>query len=313
VDNARLFAYVLRPGQRDDYNLTFPVDVSAYETALALSSDGDIDDSTDGLDTPERGGDALNRTDNARLSVSNSVLPTRYVEHWPTTPRRSEIVTPPPITPTRTTRATTNRHPPIDMAKLDSDGHMRITDFTQMSTDCFDILVRSLGQHYYPLFDPASTEIFNQHRDGPNDGRRRATNLDAWLTATDNHPDAPQLIRRLQAAVKRIIAALPEGYGPRNLPTAISIIRSEAGCLQQAAHTDYDTDHEDFGNPDTPPLSLFFAISPGAKLVLWDQPTNTSAPQARTIEFSQGEAILLQGTPRPPHAHTRLVARLCGF
>jgi hypothetical protein len=299
VDNARLFAYVLQPGQRDDYNLTFPVDFSAYETALSSSSDGDLDDSTDGLDTPERGGDALNRTDNARLSVSNSVLPTRYAEHWPTTPRRSrsEIVTPPPITPTRTTRAETNTsHPQIDMFKLASDGYLLITDFISMKPSLFAILVRSLTQNALSLFTPESAEIFNQEREGANDGRRRMTSLGEWLTATSNQLEAPDLIRRLTVAVQRIIRALPEGYRPEDLTKEIRIIRSAAGCLQQAAHTDYETDHADFGHFDTPPLSLFFAISTGAKLVLWDQPPHASSPQARTIEFRQGQAILLLGT-----------------
>jgi hypothetical protein len=122
------------------------------------------------------------------------------------------------------------------------------------------------------------------------------TTLDSWLAVTSTQPDAPQLIRRLQAAVQRIIAALPEGYGHRDLPTEINIIRSGANCLQQAAHTDYDTDHADFGRFDTPPLSLFFAISPEANLVLWDRPNPTASLQSRTIEFRQGQAILLLGT-----------------
>ena len=245
------------------------------------------------------------RADNVRLF--NYVLPPGYTEPRDASgalvynTRAIEFIPPtPPIPPssplTRTTRAHTNLHPRIDMVKLDSDGHLHITDFIRMPNDLFAILVRSLTQNDVSLFTQESAEIFNQQRDGENDGRRRMTDLSAWLAATGSHPEAPHLIQRLQAAVARIIAALPAGYGPRDLPTEIRIIRSAAGCLQQEAHTDYHTGHIDFGDFDTPPLSLFFAISPGAKLVLWDRSTRTSSPQARTIEFNQGEAILLLGS-----------------
>ena len=203
----------------------------------------------------------------------------------------------PPTQLTRLTRAETNTsHPQIDMFKLASDGYLHITDFISMKPSLFDILVRSLTQNALSLFTPESAEIFNQEREGANDGRRRMTSLGEWLTATSNQLEAPDLIRRLTVAVQRIIRALPEGYRPEDLTKEIRIIRSAAGCLQQAAHTDYETDHADFGHFDTLPLSLFFAISTGAKLVLWDQPPHASSPQARTIEFGQGQAILLLGT-----------------
>jgi hypothetical protein len=182
------------------------------------------------------------------------------------------------------------------MVKLNSEGYMIITDFTTMKPYCFDCLTRSLTQHSPTLFNIPGTEIFNQRLQGLNDGLRRMTSLASWLTVTSTQADAPGLIRNLQAAVQRIIAALPVDYGHRDLPTQIRIIRSGAGCLQQAAHTDYDTDHADFGNINTAPLSFFFAISPGAKLVLWERPNTSSQLQARTIELEQGQAFLLLGS-----------------
>jgi hypothetical protein len=122
------------------------------------------------------------------------------------------------------------------------------------------------------------------------------TSLDLWLTATGTQADAPGLIHKLQLAVQRIIAALPADYGHKVQPAEIYIIRSDAGCLQQAAHTDYDTDHADFGHINTAPLSFFFAISPGAKLVLWERPDPKKPVQARTIELKQGQAFLLLGS-----------------
>jgi hypothetical protein len=245
-------------------------------------------------------------TDNVRLF--NYALPTGYVEPRDATgalvyhthaieftPSTQPI--PPPIPPSRPTRATTGSHPPIDMAKLNSEGYMIITDFITMSSSQFACLTRSLTNHSPSLFNIEGAEIFNQTHRGLNDGLRRMTSLDLWLTATSTEADSPGLIiHRLQLAVQRIIAALPADYGHEVQPAEIYIIRSDAGCLQQAAHTDYDTDHADFGDINTAPLSFFFAISPGAKLILWERPKPRSQLQARTIELEQGQAFLLLGS-----------------
>ena len=200
-----------------------------------------------------------------------------------------------PSAPSRTTRATISSHPPIDMAKLHYDGYMIITDFISMTTTQFACLSRSL--HHFPsLFDIEGAGIFNQTFRGLNDGLRRAISLDKWLTATGTQADAPGLIHRLQLALQRIIAALPADYGHEVQPAEIYILRSAAGCLQQAAHTDYNTTHADFGDINTAPLSFFFAISPEAKLILWERPNPRSELQARTIELEQGQAFLLLGS-----------------
>ncbi len=133
------------------------------------------------------------------------------------------------------------------MVKLAADGYILITNFISMPTSHFEILTRSLSQNYDSLFAIEDAGLFNQQIKGLNDNLRRMTTVDSWLAVTSTHPEATQLIGRLRSAVQRIIAALPKGYGHRDLPTEISIIRSGANCPQQAAHTDYDTDHADFG------------------------------------------------------------------
>ena len=182
------------------------------------------------------------------------------------------------------------------MEELNSVGYVIITDFITMTPTQFDFLTRALTNHSPFLFNIEGAEIFNQTHRGLNDGLRRMTSLDLWLTATGTEADSPGLIHRLQLAVQRIIAALPAEYRHEVQPAEIYIIRSDAGCLQQAAHTDYETDHADFGNINTAPLSFFFAISPGAKLVLWERPNTSSQLQARTIELEQGQAFLLLGS-----------------
>jgi hypothetical protein len=244
-------------------------------------------------------------TDNVRLF--NYAFPTGYVEPRDDTgalvyhtyaieftPSSQPI--PPPIRPTRTTRANNNHHPQIDMDKLNTEGHMLITDFSSMTSSQFECLARSLPRHSTSLFNSDAATIFNQTHKGVNDGLRRVTSLDLWLTATEQESDPPGLIRKLQLAVQRVIAALPEGYRHEVKPAEIYIIRSDAGCLQQAAHTDYDPNHADFRNINTAPLSFFFALSQGAKLVLWERPNTSPQLQSRTIELEQGQAVLLLGS-----------------
>ena len=63
------------------------------------------------------------------------------------------------------------------------------------------------------------------------------------------------------------------------------ILHSAATCVQQAAHTDYNT---------TAPLSLLAGISRDSTLILWFPDTN-GVLRPRVIDLPRGQAILFHG------------------
>ena len=203
--------------------------------------------------------------------------------------------------------------PIVDMEQLRDKGYLMIDNFVSLPVSSFERLECSLTEHNLRLFAPPEAELFNQDFAGSttyeNDGRRRAASLESWKDAAYLDVDALTAISTLSEAVNRVVQALPVGYTAPEL----MVLRSDATCLQQAAHTDYSTAHRDFLVPATAPLSLLAGISTESKLVLWFHGVNGQL-QPQDVALPRGHAILFHGAqPHSGAGYTRVNFRLFGY
>ena len=293
VPNIRLFSYVLPRGRTEDKDPNGALEYSTYPVEFhtrvgpsglqpqpaatrPLPARGDGWPSGD---TPAAEPDADPPSDDDDLDSDHDILE----------PRGPHAQTPPG---TRT--RSSNHLSPIDMDKLQTEGYLMIDDFVSLSASRFDCLERSLVENTTVLFDIDSSELFNQRPHGStayeNDGLRRAAGVEAWKVAAATNADALAAISILCEAGSRVLQALPEGYEPADL----MVIESDSDCAEQARHTDYDTDHPDFADPATAPLSLLAGISNDSKLNLWFRATTTTL-QRKVIAIPRGSALLIHG------------------
>ena len=175
------------------------------------------------------------------------------------------------------------------MVALAISGYTIVTGFTSLKPDGFAALSKTLGT-LGKLFDMREAEIFNQgFAREHNDGKRRQITWEQATAAADPRSPAQHALLELERATRKLLTLLPGGYTAKK-PT---IIRSIAGCKQQAMHTDYEPYHSDFKAPATAPLGMLFPVSKTARLVLQEKAPASSRP--RTVTIRRGEAIVFRG------------------